>query len=165
MDIRIIRSKKRSRTVQAREVDGVLEILAPARMTDKELAPFITSFKERIQRRKQKNTLDDRTLEERAGELNRLYFGGRLRWTAVRWVANQQKRWGSCSPANGAIRLSSRLAGMPRFVQDYVLMHEMAHLEEANHGNRFWDLVYRYPLTERARGYLMAAGLEEVTEE
>jgi predicted metal-dependent hydrolase len=41
-------------------------------------------------------------------------------------------------------------------VLDYLLVHELAHLEVADHGPRFWELVDRYPLTERARGYLMA---------
>jgi predicted metal-dependent hydrolase len=49
-------------------------------------------------------------------------------------------------------------------VLEYVVMHELAHLLEANHGPRFWQLVARYPRTERARGYLMAAGLEELEE-
>ena len=50
---------------------------------------------------------------------------------------------------------------MPAWVRDYVVMHELAHLLVAGHGPRFWELVNRYPLTERARGYLMAVGLEE----
>ena len=41
-------------------------------------------------------------------------------------------------------------------------MHELAHLIEANHGPRFWKVVNRYPRTERARGYLMAIGLEDL---
>jgi predicted metal-dependent hydrolase len=45
---------------------------------------------------------------------------------------------------------------MPPWVLDSVLVHELAHLEIANHGDRFQELVGRYGLTERAKGYLMA---------
>ena len=47
---------------------------------------------------------------------------------------------------------------MPEWVRRYVLIHEMAHLIEPNHSRAFWDIVSRYKLTERARGYLMAVG-------
>jgi hypothetical protein len=63
-------------------------------------------------------------------------------------------QWASCTPAEGTIRMSRRLASLPDWVADYVLLHELAHLLEPGHGPRFWALVQRYPRTERARGYL-----------
>ncbi len=75
---------------------------------------------------------------------------------AVRWVDNQHSRWASCSPTDGVIRVSSRLAGFPGWVVDYVLVHELAHLAEPRHGPAFWALVHRYRRAERARGYLLA---------
>lgn len=164
MEIRVIRSKKRRKTVQAREVDGTLEILAPAGMSDKELAPYIANLKKRIQRRRKKSELDDAALEKRAQRLNHRYFNDRIKWESIRWVTNQTTRHGSCTPRRGTVRISHRIAGMPLFVQDYVIVHELAHLVEPNHGKNFWDLVYQYPRTERARGYLIAVGMEEIEE-
>ena len=163
MDVEIIRSDKRARTVSARLVEGKFVVRAPAHMSDAELQPIIDKLQQRFERKQKKTTLDDAALHRRAQELNRLYFKGALRWNSIVWVTNQNKsRIGSCTPANGAIRLSHRLAAMPAFVRDYVIVHELAHLLEANHGPRFWKLVNRYPKTERARGYLMAVGLEEL---
>lgn len=70
------------------------------------------------------------------------------------WVGNQTTRWGSCTPASGTIRISTRLQQMPSWVLDYVLVHELAHLLAPGHGKDFWALVRGYPRTERARGYL-----------
>ncbi len=163
IEIRIIRSANRAKTISARLVDdgAAIEVLAPAAATDAELAPIIERLKGRILRHKAKaETADDGALARRAAELNRQYFAGKLRWREIRYVANQQKRYGSCTPATGVIRISHRLAAMPAWVRDYVIVHELAHLVEANHGPRFWKLVNRYPKTERARGYLIALGLE-----
>lgn len=164
MEVKIVRSPQRAKTVSARAVDGVFVVQAPAHMSDADLQPVVDKLLARWQRRQQKNSLDDDALERRAGELNRQYFGGKLQWQSVRWVSNQNSRHGSCTPSQGTIRISHRLAAMPAFVRDYVLVHELAHLLEANHGPRFWRLVNQYPRTERARGYLMAAGLEKVEE-
>ncbi len=54
------------------------------------------------------------------------------------------------------MRISHRLAAYPKWVLDYVIVHEMAHLVVAAHDVRFWRLVSKYELAERARGYLMA---------
>ena len=158
--VQIIRSDQRRKTVSARLENGVLIIRAPASLKDEELAPIIEGLKKRMQRRSRVIPQTDEALEKRARELNRKYFDGRLNWVSVRYVGNQNSRFGSCTPDNGTIRLSDRLATMPTWVRDYVLVHELAHLVEANHGPKFWKLVKRYPLTERARGYLMAVGLE-----
>ena len=161
--IRIVRSDRRRRTISARLVENgtVLEVLAPLAATDAELAPIIENLKRRVLRQaERRDTADDTALARRAAELNRQYFDGKLRWTEIRYVTNQQHRYGSCTPATGVIRISHRVATMPAWVRDYIIVHELAHLREANHGPRFWKLVDRYPRVERARGYLICLGLE-----
>jgi hypothetical protein len=55
-------------------------------------------------------------------------------------IRNQRSRWGSCSP-KGVIALNYRLVLMPTEVRDYILVHELMHLRQANHSRRFWKLV------------------------
>lgn len=52
------------------------------------------------------------------------------------------------------IRISSRVQGMPGYVLDYVILHELGHLLVAGHGPDFWAVLSSYPRLERARGYL-----------
>jgi predicted metal-dependent hydrolase len=159
--IKIVRSAKRKKTVSAELKNGELIVRAPARMSQKELQPIIDKLQKRLRKRTVQTPKTDADLETIAQQLNQTYFGGRLKWQSIRYVTNQNKRFGSCTPSLGTIRLSHRLATMPDWVLKYVIVHELAHLEEANHGPNFWTLVNNYPLTERARGYLMAIGLEE----
>ena len=66
------------------------------------------------------------------------------------------RQWGSCTFTDGAIRIARRAASLPGWVLDYLLMHELAHLVHSDHGPAFHALENRYPLTERAKGYLLA---------
>jgi predicted metal-dependent hydrolase len=157
--VKVIRSKRRRKTVEARVQNGELVVRAPASMSSAELEPIIDKLQKRLARRAA--PASDELLEKMARELNQLYFNGRLHWQSIRFVTNQNKRYGSCTPSQGTIRLSHRLAPMPPWVLKYVLLHELAHLQEPNHGSHFWALVNQYPLTERARGFLMGAGFEE----
>ena len=109
---------------------------------------------DRINAQEARRRPSDDQLLERAEQLNRRYLEGRAVPSSVRWVGNQAARWGSCTPGDRTIRLSSRLKGMPSWVVDYVLLHELTHLLEPGHTPRFWELLGAFPRTERARGYL-----------
>ncbi|MEV6327103.1 M48 family metallopeptidase [Streptomyces sp. NPDC051909] len=152
--VEVRRSSRRSRTVSAyREGDRTI-VLIPARMSEAEEKRWVTVMLDKLAAQESKRVLGDGALTERAAQLSEQYFGGRARPTSVRWVTNQNTRWGSCTPSEGSIRLSHRLQGMPEYVVDYVLCHELAHLLVPGHGPRFWRLLDAYPRTERARGYL-----------
>lgn len=149
----MVRSPRRRKTVQARQVEGVLRIAIPADMSSADEERWVAELTSRFERRVRSAGVDlpGRT-EALAARL------GLPSPASVTWVANQQQRWGSCTPSTRALRISDRVAAFPPWVLDYVIVHELAHLVEANHSPRFWDLVNGYPRSERARGYLIAKG-------
>lgn len=155
MKVVVVRSPRRRKTVQARLVDGVIKIHIPATMSAAEEQRWVDEMVKRMERRNTSASID---LAQRAGTLARQL--GLEEPDSIRWVDNQEMRWGSCTPRDRTIRISSRLAREPAWVVDYVIVHELAHLTVSGHGPRFWNLVERYRLAERARGFLMARGLE-----
>ena len=152
-EVEVRRSARRRRTVTAYREGERIIVLIPARFTRAEEREWVPRMVDRVLA-KPRNARGDADLERRAAELSAQYLDGRARPLSVRWVTNMRTRWGSCTPADRTIRLSSALRPMPAWVQDYVLLHELAHLLEGGHGPAFWRLVDRYPRTERARGYL-----------
>lgn len=164
-ETRVIRSKKRRKTVAARVEDGILTVYLPARMSEAEAQGWVERMAERFLGKAKNDALDAQNdLERRARRLNRLYFDGKLTWNSLIYVTNQTSKYGSCSPGSRRIRISHRVASMPAFVLEYIIVHELAHLIEPNHGRRFWRLVQRYPMAERAIGYLMGVGLVSAQE-
>ncbi|MFF5500642.1 M48 family metallopeptidase [Streptomyces roseolus] len=158
VSVEIRRSARRTRSVSAyREGDRTI-VLIPARMSEAEERRWVGVMLEKLDAKdrdkERRATRGDAELAERAARLSQRYLDGRARPASVRWVTNQNGRWGSCTPAEGTIRLSHRLQPMPEYVVDYVLLHELAHLLVPGHGPDFWRLLEAYPRTERARGYL-----------
>jgi predicted metal-dependent hydrolase len=159
--VEVRRSRRRKKTISAEVVGDALRVSIPERMSRAEEQEWISVMSTRMTERLRRDRLNSEgALTRRAVELADSYLGG-VRAKDVAWVANQRSRWGSCSPGDGVIRLSLAVADYPGWVRDYVIVHELAHLQVGDHSPEFWRLVNRYPLTERARGFLIAKGMEE----
>ena len=153
-EVEVRRSRRRRRTVSAYREEGRTVVLIPARFTKAEERQWVSTMVHRLDAGDRRRSPSDAELTARAEELSRRHLGGLAKPASIRWVDNQQSRWGSCTPADGSIRISTRVRGMPGYVLDYVVLHELAHLIVPGHGKDFWSLVGGFPRTERARGYL-----------
>jgi predicted metal-dependent hydrolase len=156
------RSARRRRTVAAFWENGTAVVAIPAHFSKAQESEWVHRMLEKLRlqgvRRSRgagrRGPASDATLAEHAAELSRKYLGGRSVPSSVRWVSNQNSRWGSATPADGTIRLSDKLRPMPQWVIDYVLLHELAHLLVAGHNAAFWRLLEAYPETQRAKAFL-----------
>jgi predicted metal-dependent hydrolase len=156
--VEVRRSKRRTRTVTAYRDGDSIVVLIPARMTKKEEAHWVAEMQSRLlrseTRRRSPARESDAALLDRCGELTARYLRGGPSPRSIRWVPPMRTRWASCTPTDRTIRVSERLRDVPSWVLDYVLVHELAHLQEPGHGTEFWSLVRKYPRTDRAMGYL-----------
>jgi predicted metal-dependent hydrolase len=155
--VEVRRSQRRRRTVSAYRDGERVVVLIPDRFSRAEETEWVERMLARLAAREERIRRTDNELEQRARRLTSRYlpeYADRVNLASVRWVTNQNGRWGSCTPDDGTIRISHRIQEMPEWVIDYVLLHELAHLVVPSHSTRFWELVARYPKSERARGYL-----------
>jgi predicted metal-dependent hydrolase len=157
-DVVIIRSKKRKSSIEAKIVKEKLFIYLPITVNNVEEKKWIEKMTKWSQNYQKKKELNSSNLLKRAEELNKKYFKGTLDFS-IKFVTNQNTRFGSCTFSTKTIRISDKIAKMPRWVQDYVIIHELTHIIHPNHTKKFWEKVKEYKYTERARGYLIAVGL------
>jgi len=94
-------------------------------------------------------------ITQRVHFINDTYYGKDIRTVKLKY---NRSNWGSCSTSSN-INLSTRLLFAPEAVQDYVIIHELAHLIEMNHSARFWDIVRRVmPNYKQAEKWLKMNG-------
>jgi predicted metal-dependent hydrolase len=155
MEIELVRGTRRRKHIEAVLVGNRLRVSYPHWMSQAKAAEAAEELRARMQRRIDASRIN---VAARARRLAREYRLPRPK--SVTWSEQQLSRWGSCTPDAGSIRVSSRLAAYPSWVLDYVLMHELAHLVERDHGPAFDALVERFPFAERARGFLIAKDLD-----
>ena len=154
--VEVVRSKRRRKTVSAHLDGDVVRVQMPAWMSKVDEERYVTELVGRIIRQESRGRID---IASRAATLAKRYDLPTPK--AVTWMPNRKTQWATCAVATREISVVERLADFPAWVLDYVLVHELAHLAEANHSARFWKMVNRYPKAERARGFLIAKGNDE----
>ncbi len=149
LPIKLIKSRQRKKSSAARIVDGVIEVRVPWHFSDTEAAKTARELADKVQR---KNRCADVDLAKKAAVLAKRFDLPNPE--SIQWSDRQNKRWGSCNTIKGTINISAWLVDHPQYVLDHVIVHELAHLIEANHSKKFKALVARNPKAERAEGYL-----------
>lgn len=121
---------------------GIILVSYPAHKpeTDAAVQQFIRQAIEATYRLEAKAYLPDRVA----------YFARKFGFTYTKVVIKKAStRWGSCSATNN-INLNLHLMRLPEALRDYVILHELAHTVEKNHGPSFWALLDR--ISGNARG-------------
>lgn len=162
-EVVIRRTARRKTGLQAFWEDGRAVIAVPARLTvedERYWVPLMVSKLEQGPKQatgRRGNPASNSTLMQRSLALSKEFLGSRAVPESVRWVSNQNSRWGSATPARKTIRISHHVQGMPEWVLDYVLLHELAHLIHPNHSRLFWAELSGYPHLDRAKAFLDGA--------
>jgi predicted metal-dependent hydrolase len=156
--VEVRRSKRAKRNVTAYRDNEKTVVTVPTRMARRDIDAYVSELVTRLDDRDERST-SQALLEQRARMLSKKYLAQDLFEThtvplSIRWVTNQNARWGSCTPGEGTIRLSHRMVRMPTYVIDSVIVHELIHLLVADHSEAFYALMNMYPEHEKAKAYL-----------
>jgi len=120
------------KTGAARYEDEVIKIKLPNHLDQEQQGQMVSTLLGRILAQDNQPWVD-----QRVRWLNDHYIKENIKSVQLK---NNRSNWGSCS-SSGNINISVRLLFAPEDVQDYVLIHELAHLKELNHSDRFWKIV------------------------
>lgn len=152
--VRIVTSARRKKSVSARWIGDTIEVRMPEGLSINERDRHVRELTKRLQKSRAANQID---LVARARLLAKKYALPEP--SSITWSSRQQQRWGSCTPATRSIRISDRMASFPGWVIDHVILHELAHLVEANHSANFHALIADFPHAQKAEGFLLAVSL------
>ena len=153
-EVKVIRNSRRRRSISAYREHGSIIIQVPARLSNSKIQEVIPEMVEKILSREAREKLSDKELLNRANHLLDIYLPEfKVRPASVTW-RQMNERWGSCTTVDRTIRISDRLSGAPEYVLDYLLVHELIHLEIPDHGQAFTELLSRFTDSERANSFL-----------
>lgn len=158
LDYEIRRSKRRKKSVGAFRENGKTIVVAPIRMSLKEIEIYAQELIEKLDGHYDKVSSNE-ILDQRARYLVKNYLEIDLFQSYpvpidITWVTNQNSRWGSCTPNDGKIRISHRLQLAPQYVIDAVLLHELIHLIVPDHSERFYEYLAKFEDYKLAKEFL-----------
>lgn len=174
MEYRIIRSDRRTLALTLK--DGELIVRAPRRASDRDIERFVESHLDWIERQMERarrqetaarelRPVGEKELAALYGEAKRVIpervalYAPLVGVTYGRITVRRQKtRWGSCS-AEGNLNFNCLLMLAPQNVLDSVVVHELCHIKEMNHSDRFYAEVLRVmPNYRESHGWLKENG-------
>ena len=151
---RVIRKERRRRSVSAYRQGGVIEIHIPAKMSRRQEIEIIPEMISMVLRREARERKTDLELMQIGIELLTQYLPEfDTHPASINW-RNMSERWGSCTTVDRTIRISDRLVGSPAYVLNYIIFHELIHLQVPNHDSDFYNYLSRYPDTTKAEAFL-----------
>jgi len=158
LEVELTYDRRLRKTLRWTIADTTIQVRAPETIPLRTLDDLLDGIVEEVlAHRARARRLSDADLERRARHINETYFDGELRWHTIRWVSNIRVTLGTVTEggiSDGDIRISDQIRLWPPWVVDYVIAHELAHRKHPNHSPAFWAYLERYPLTERARGFI-----------
>ncbi|WP_313817489.1 M48 family metallopeptidase [Citricoccus sp.] len=152
--VRIVRSSRRTRTISAAWRDGRVQVSVPMGLGAQAERDWARRMLQKVASRQPAGPQSDEDLLARARKLARTWLGGEVDPREVVWSTRQQRRWGSCTPTTGRIRIAAEVARMPGWVLDGVLVHELVHLQHGEHSAAFHAMAGRYPRQKEAMAFL-----------
>ena len=154
MEVR--RTARRKKTVAAVREGQLTVLYAPFRMPNYEIEEMAEELQARLNRIDPRAFYSDTELLARAQHLSANYLFSAAQPKSVAWSEKLVSAWGICNPLHQTINLTTRLKGLPQYVIDYVLLHELVHLICTDHGRDFDNFMKLFEKKERAEGYLDA---------
>jgi hypothetical protein len=163
-EVEVRTSARRRKTATAYWQGDRIVVVLPAHVRRADRAALVEWLVARTLAKRPQAGASDGDLAERAAALADRYVDG-VRPSSIRWVTNQQKRWGSCTAQTREIRISHRLRRVPGWVLDATIVHELAHLVHPDHSASFHRIADRHPRQREAalflEGYSLGLGLDD----
>lgn len=158
--VRLVRKRVKNINLRVKAPDGRVEVSAPPRASDAVVAAFVREKRSWIDAKRAEVASSPRVEAAQASPDEVAAWRAVVEacvpalveaWEPLMGVKagklayrNMTSRWGSCQPATGRICINVRLALYPPECLEYVVVHELCHLRERGHGQRFKDLMDTY---------------------